>query len=147
MFLLIAGLGTWSAYQFGYERFEKSALVTSAERLSLYQATLRSTLARVSHLPRVMVMHPHTRDLINGTTDIEAYNKYLESVSDSAGSAALYILDADGTTIAASNYATDESFVGNNYRFRKYYSDAIKTGKADFFAVGVTTGRPGYFLS
>ena len=147
LFLLIAGLGTWSAYQFGYERFEKSALVTSAERLSLYQATLRSTLARVSHLPRVMVMHPHTRDLIKGTTNIEAYNKYLESVSDSAGSAALYILDAEGTTIAASNYATDESFVGNNYRFRKYYSDAIKNGKADFFAVGVTTGRPGYFLS
>ena len=146
-FALLIGFASWTAYGLGYERFERSARATSSDRLSLYQATLRSTLARVSHLPKVAAIHPYTVGVIQNGTNLDAFNQYLETVSDSAGSAALYVLDADGTTLAASNHATSESFVGNNYRFRRYYTEAIRDGKATFFAVGVTTGRPGYFLS
>ncbi|MEM7215047.1 MAG: ATP-binding protein [Pseudomonadota bacterium] len=144
--LLIGGL-SFATYQFAFQRLENDALATSAARLSLYQATLRSTLARVAHLPRVVVLHPHTSETLQrGTTDT-SFNEYLKAVNDKANSAALYVLDEGGTTLAASNFDNEESFVGNNYRFRKYYSDAIKSGTGDFFAVGVTTGRPGYFLS
>jgi len=78
---------------------------------------------------------------------IAGFNEYLKAVNGEAGAAALYLLDRRGTTVAASNYDNDETFVGNNYRFRRYFTDAIENGEATFFAVGVTTGRPGYFLS
>ncbi len=144
--LLIGGL-SFATYHFAFLRFENVAGATSIERLSLYQATLRSTLERVAHLPRVVVLHPYTPEVLRQGKSVSAFNEYLKSVSDKAGSAALYVLDAGATTVAASNFDTDESFVGNNYKFRHYYLDAIKTGKGSFFAVGVTTGRPGYFLS
>ncbi|MEM9277959.1 MAG: ATP-binding protein [Pseudomonadota bacterium] len=144
--LLIGGL-SFAAYNFAFQRFENAALATSVERLSLYQATLRSTLSRVSHLPRVVVLHPYTREVLRQGKSVVSFNEYLKSVGDKAESAALYVLDRDATTVAASNFDTEESFVGNNYKFRKYYSDAIETGTGNFFAVGVTTGRPGYFLS
>ena len=146
MTVLIGGASI-ASYRFAFERFEQLEIQNSTERLSLYQAGLRSTLERVAHLPRVVVLHPNTNEVLRQGKSIVAYNEYLKSINDKAGAAALYLLNADGTTVAASNYDTDESFVGNNYRFRKYYTDAIEGGSGKFFAVGVTTNRPGYFQS
>src|SRR5690606_3716578 len=36
---------------------------------------------------------------------------------------------------------------GHNYAFRPYFLDAMAAGSGRFYAVGVTTGKPGYFLS
>lgn len=147
LFLLaISGIG-FASYHFAYQRFEQGARKTSEERLSLYRASLRSTLERVGHLPHVVSLHPFTKEVLRQGKSIASFNAYLKSVNDQAGSAALYLLDRDATTIAASNYDNEESFVGNNYRFRKYYLDALREGKGNYFAVGVTTNRPGYFQS
>ncbi len=147
LFTILIGAVTIAAYHVSYNRFEKTALDTSSERLSLYQESLRSTINRVSHLPRVVVSHPYTSQMLRDGTRVDLLNQYLKTVSDKANSAALYILDINATTVAASNYDTPESFVGNNYRFRRYFTDAVSQGQATFFAIGVTTGRPGYFLS
>lgn len=80
-------------------------------------------------------------------TTIEAANRYLETINRRAGATDLYLLDSAGNAIAASNWATDKSFVGNNYAFRPYFSDAMTTGRGRFYAIGVTTGKPGYFLA
>lgn len=147
IFTVLIGAVTIAAYHVSYNRFEKNELKTSSERLSLYQESLRSTINRVSHLPRVVVSHPFTARMLRDGTGVDLLNQYLKTVSDKANSAALYIMDANATTVAASNFDTPESFVGNNYRFRRYFSDAVSDGQATFFAIGVTTGRPGYFLS
>jgi two-component system, NtrC family, C4-dicarboxylate transport sensor histidine kinase DctB len=39
------------------------------------------------------------------------------------------------------------SYVGHNYAFRPYFSQTRSQGTGRFYAVGVTTGIPGYFLS
>lgn len=147
IFAILIGSMCAIAYFIAFERFEESATRNSSERLSLYQAGLRSTLDRVSHLPKVVALHPNTREVLRQGKSVANFNEYLKSINDKAGAAALYLLNENGTTIAASNFDIDESFVGNNYRFRRYFTDAIKNGEATFFAVGVTTGRPGYFLS
>ncbi len=147
LFIVLIGAVTIAAYHVSYNRFEKSELDTSSERLSLYQESLRSAIDRVSHLPRVVVSHPFTAQMLREGTRVDLLNQYLKTVSDKANSAALYVLDVNATTVAASNYDTPESFVGNNYRFRRYFTDAVSQGQATFFAIGVTTGRPGYFLS
>ncbi len=147
IFTALIGAVTIAAYNVSYNRFEKTALDTSSQRLSLYQESLRSTINRVSHLPRVVVSHPHTVEMLRDGKRVQLLNEYLKTVSDKADSAALYILDHEATTVAASNFDTPESFVGNNYRFRRYFLDAVDYGQATFFAIGVTTGRPGYFLS
>lgn len=147
LFALLIGSASLAAYWIAFERFERSAIQNSSERLSLYQAGLRSTLERVSHLPKVVTLHPNSREVLRQGKSVADFNDYLKSINDKAGAAALYLLDVEGTTVAASNYDTSESFVGNNYRFRRYYTEALRDGEASFFAVGVTTGRPGYFLS
>jgi two-component system C4-dicarboxylate transport sensor histidine kinase DctB len=59
----------------------------------------------------------------------------------------LYLLDSQGETLVASNWRDWSSFVGNNYAFRPYFQDAVRQSAGRYFAVGVTTGIPGYFLS
>ncbi len=147
IFALLIGSITTGAYFVAFDRFEKSATQNSTERLSLYQAGLRSTLERVSHLPKVVALHPNTREVLRQGKSVAGFNEYLKSVNGKSGAAALYLLDEEGTTVAASNFDNEESFVGNNYQFRRYFTDAVQHGEATFFAVGVTTGRPGYFLS
>ncbi len=115
IFTGLIGAVTIAAYNVSYNRFEKTALDTSAQRLSLYQESLRSTINRVSHLPRVVVSHPHTVEMLRDGKRVQLLNEYLKTVSDKADSAALYVLDHEATTVAASNFDTPESFVGNNY--------------------------------
>src|SRR5690606_5196866 len=76
-----------------------------------------------------------------------ALNQRLEQLNAAAGSTVLYLLDTEGVTLAASNWRDWSSFVGANYAFRPYFQNAVRDGGARYFAVGVTTGIPGYFLS
>jgi len=56
-------------------------------------------------------------------------------------------MDAVGLTIAASNADSRVSFIGKNYGFRPYFTKAMAGNAASYFAVGATTGIPGYFVS
>ncbi|HXU94009.1 MAG TPA: diguanylate cyclase [Gallionella sp.] len=58
-----------------------------------------------------------------------------------------YVMDRDGTVIAASNRPLPNSLVGQNYRFRPYFQDALAERFGQFFAIGVTTGEAGFYAS
>lgn len=78
---------------------------------------------------------------------IDTANRYLETVVQHTGAAQLFLLDSAGRAIAASNWATSESLVGEVYEFRPYFRQALAGGRGSYYAIGVTTGRPGYFHS
>jgi C4-dicarboxylate-specific signal transduction histidine kinase len=46
-----------------------------------------------------------------------------------------YLMDISGKTIASSNRNNQDSFVGHNYSFRPYFTDAIKGKPGIYFAV------------
>lgn len=74
------------------------------------------------------------------------FNHYLEALGASAGAAVLYLIDAQGRTIASSNWNTPASYVGADFSYRPYFTEAM-TGRAGrFYAVGTLTGVPGYFI-
>jgi len=147
LFSLIIGFLSFFTYQIGYERFEQSSLSASQERLSLYQASLRSTLERASHLPQVVTVHPHVGAALSLGRVGLSFNTYLKIINEAAQSDVLFVMDPNGKTIASSNFDLSESFVGKNYGFRPYFKDAMRGEQGRFFAIGATTGRPGYFIS
>ena len=49
---------------------------------------------------------------------LERANRFLEDVNRRAGSSALYVMNLQGKTLAASNWALPGSFVGHVYRDR-----------------------------
>lgn len=120
------------------------------ERLALIASTFDATVARYRYLPAVLSLADPIRELYRDPHDasaIAAANRYLKSLNQGARSAELYVLDSTGLALAASNFDQDSSFVGHNYAFRAYFVDAMRAGEGHYYAVGATTGQPGYFLS
>jgi two-component system C4-dicarboxylate transport sensor histidine kinase DctB len=120
------------------------------QSLILTLRALETEIDRFRYLPRVTGEDARIRAAIRAPHDpaaIAAANRYLERVTELAGASHLYLMDAEGRTLAASNWQLDESFVGRNYSFRPYFRQALDTGAGGFYAIGVTTKTPGYFLS
>ncbi|KSV67001.1 hypothetical protein N183_32625 [Sinorhizobium sp. Sb3] len=111
---------------------------------------IATEIERFRYLPLVVGQDARIRALASGERGaamIAAADDYLETIVRQAGPAELYILDENGTTLAASNHKTPESFVGHDYSFRPYFRNAMHDGDGRFYAIGVTTKRPGYFLA
>ncbi|MDX0520100.1 sensor histidine kinase [Sinorhizobium medicae] len=111
---------------------------------------IETEIDRFRYLPLILGEDARIRALAAGERSpdvLEAANRYLETVVAQAGAAELYVLDERGVALAASNFATSETFVGHDYNFRPYFEDALRTGAGRYYAIGVTTRKPGYFLT
>ncbi len=119
------------------------------QQLLVYRAALESEVARFENIPRALQSHPVlTQALASpGNADIIIRaNRLLEQLADDTGVEALYLMDAQGTALAASNWRQPHSFIGQNYRFRPYFHDALRGSFGEFYGVGATTRVPGYFF-
>jgi len=124
------------------ERLDQSLILTLR--------ALETEIDRFRYLPKVAGEDARIAAAIANPGDavtIDAANRYLERVTELAGASHLYLMDDKGLTLAASNWQTDESFVGQDYSFRPYFNEAMRKGSGAFYAIGVTTKTPGYFLA
>ncbi|MBF8274523.1 MAG: response regulator receiver protein [Magnetococcales bacterium] len=78
--------------------------------------------------------------------NIQTSNKILEKYSHLLGVEAIFIMDAGGLTIAASNWRDKISFIGKDYRFRPYFQQAISGSIGMYVAQGVTSGILGMYI-
>jgi two-component system, NtrC family, C4-dicarboxylate transport sensor histidine kinase DctB len=145
--IIIVLVVVWQVYILS-ERVALTNLRENGEnRLSLYSSTLRSALGKYWYLPVILSRNGLIIDALLKNDNTETANKELEIINAAAGSDVLYILAIDGSTVLSSNWRSKNSFVGKNYAFRPYFRDAIDKGRGSFFAIGVTTGEPGYFIA
>lgn len=137
----------WFFVQFAEQRFAENMARRARERLGIYSGTLDSALKRFSYLSFVLASHPDIQHCVIRGDNIDAVNSYLEDLNSTAGSMELFILNRQGIAIAASNWNNSESFVGHNYHYRPYFQNAMNVGHGQFFGVGATTGKPGFFFT
>ena len=140
----------WAAGQ-GAARREATALTDAMQRsIEVHAVGLRGATARYSYLPATVAQHPEVLTLLLNPQDparVERANRYLEAVNRRADADALYLMNADGLTLAASNWNDAQSFVGHVYANRPYFIDARVGRSGLFYGVGQTTGVPGLFIS
>lgn len=68
---------------------------------------------------------------------------YLHSIDVHDQYQAIYIMNKEGKTLLS----TDRSFAGQNYGFRSYFKNAIAGKPTVDAAIGVTSGKFGYYFS
>ena len=144
-----AVVGSWAMQQAKQHALEESAR-RGPEQLNLYANSLHTLIERYRALPAVLAQDPELISALAGpiTADKQTQlNRKLERINGAAQSSTLELLDSTGLAVAASNWNTSNSYVGHNYGFRPYFSQTRSQGTGRFFAVGVTSGIPGYFLS
>ena len=133
---------------------DRHALEESAKRgpeqLNLYANSLHTLIERYRALPAVLALDSELVNALSSpvTPQVQAeLNLKLERINGAAQSSTLELLDSTGLAVAASNWNTSNSYVGHNYGFRPYFKQTRSQGAGSFYAVGVTSGIPGYFLS
>ena len=81
------------------------------------------------------------------TAAVSRLNQRLANLNTALDASVIYLLDDQGTTIASSNWQQSDSFLGDNYRFRAYFSQALSTGQWEQYALGTRSRIPGLFVA
>ncbi|WP_217475471.1 sensor histidine kinase [Stutzerimonas stutzeri] len=150
--LILAGLllSMYGAGRIAEQRAWAERSQEARDQLALYAQAIHTQVERFRSVPALLALDSDIQALLSNPGDQalrDLLNQRLEQQNEAAGSSVLYLLDRHGETLAASNWRDWTSFVGNNYAFRPYFLDALANDSGRYFAVGVTTGIPGYFLS
>jgi diguanylate cyclase (GGDEF)-like protein/PAS domain S-box-containing protein len=141
-----AGLAGWV----GFSTSAASSMALASEGVSSFSLALGSLLERHEALPRVLALDPRVQSVLSRPKDPltrDTANRFLETVARTGDLLAVYVIDRQGLTIAASNWNTAQSFVGNNYHFRPYFRDPMAGGIGRFYAIGSTSNQPGYYIA
>ena len=115
----------------------------------LFSANIESTVNRYSYLPKVLADRPSIFTALEQDSADSALrlSLELEQANTRANTLNIYLMARDGTTIASSNHAEKNSFVGKNFAFRPYFRFAMNGNSGRYFALGTTSGKRGYYFS
>ena len=154
--IALAGVATVLLSALAMLGLERAARVSALEetraaatsQAAILAAGLESELNKFSLVPRVLAVDPEVAGLLGGQAGgRDVLNRRLAALARQTKASAIYLMDARGTTLAASNWDRPESFIGANYGFRDYFRGALAGGTASEFALGTVSRRPGLYLS
>ena len=120
------------------------------EQLDRFASHIINKLDKYAHLPKLIAKDGELLAALkqpSNPAQVELTNRFLQNVNDTILAADTYLLDRWGTTIAASNWNLDRSFVSRNFAWRPYFFEAIQGRASQYFALGSTSGQRGYYYS
>jgi two-component system C4-dicarboxylate transport sensor histidine kinase DctB len=133
------------------ERSELRLLANDGERqLDLHAAQLAGRLARFDYLPQVLATDARLVELLlapDNAARLAELNRALEEIAAISGAADVYVMNADGLTIAASNWQSQRTFIGRFFHYRPYFQQAMAGQPGRYFALGSTSGLRGYYFA
>lgn len=147
--LLLAPL-LWPLQYFAERYYSEQLAEQNRQTLDLYVANLLGTLRRYEELPQILGGLPVLRQALQQPGDPllqKIANEALADIRRRTGADVIYLLQPDGTTQVASNWAQADSFVHHNFAFRPYYREAMQGRLARFFGLGTTSIKRGYYFA
>lgn len=149
VFVLFCAAVFYVAGVYGQASALKALSVQGRTEASLKVALLQAVLERPRALPLLLAKDRDVEDTLAGSDEAKriALDRKLVDLIVPTKVAVIYVVNADGIAIAASNWQEEKSFVGNDYRFRSYFSQAMREGGAEHFALGSVSNRPGLYIS
>ncbi len=147
--LLLAPL-LWPLQYFAERYYSEQLAEQNRQTLDLYVANLLGTLRRYEELPQILGGLPVLRQALQQPGDPllqKIANEALADIRRRTGADVIYLLQPDGTTQVASNWAQADSFVHRNFAFRPSYREAMQGRLARFFGLGTTSIKRGYYFA
>lgn len=144
---LLAIAASWAAGVIATRRQDALLRAEAGVAANLVEAVLGNALQRYRELPLVLAGDALVQSALADPALRPRLNQRLAQLARGTGAAAIYVIAADGRTIAASNADTPLSFVGRIFTFRAYFTAAMAGGRGEQFALGTTTNQPGLYLS
>ena len=116
-------------------------------RADLFRTLLQRELERPAGVPLALSRAPLVADALAGDGAAAwQLNGLMADLVRDADLSDLYVMNRDGVAIAASNATAGDSFVGKDFSFRAYFTDAMQGRTGHEFALGTTSHVPGYYV-
>jgi two-component system C4-dicarboxylate transport sensor histidine kinase DctB len=135
-------IGISNAYQQMHQK--------SNQQLSNLVSYIENILSRFDKIPEVLSKHPLLTQVLmspHDQTTLTRLNELLADVRTMTQASDIYLIDQNGTTIAASNWQLSTSFVGMDFTFRPYFQNALKGKLSHYYAVGLSGGKRGFYYA
>ncbi len=118
--------------------------------LRLTIQALDGNLRRFEAVPQLLADDQDIGTLVTKPDDaalLLAVNSWLAQKNAVLDTSDIYVMTSDGMTIAASNHDRPDSFIGQSFTYRPYFTEALAGRKGRFFALGTTSGVRGYYFA
>ncbi len=148
--LVIVPIAGWATYQIARDRLLFGFADEIETQLELFVSDLQGEIEKYAFLPRVLANDSNIIRLLTNSDDaqqIGIVNQLLFNVNHFSNASDTYLMSNNGTTIAASNWNQQPTFVGENFAFRPYFQQAMDGEQGRYFALGTTSRRRGYYFS
>ncbi len=147
---VVAVVATWASFRWAAQRTLADESAQLERQLALHARAIQQSIDRYRTLIRVLALDEELRAALTQAMDArlrDRLNRRLEEANGVTTASTLTLIGRNGIALAASNWREPSSNVGADYHFRPYVREALSTGSGQFYAIGLTTGEPGYFLS
>ena len=129
----------------------RADLNTAGERqLQIVALDLQSILDKFETMPFALGALADVDQVLHHPEDQQAVarlNLTLQSIQQQSHVLAVYMMDVNGMTLAASNWNEETSYVGRNFGFRPYFNEALSGSLGRFYGIGHISSEPGYFMA
>ncbi len=150
-FLLAIGLIGFGGYRASEYQGMQTLRTDAGHRLDLFAAAVDGIVNRYAHIPATIQLNEEVLNVMHtprSPASVLAANRFLQRLNGHIGSIAIFVVDPRGIVLASSNWDhPDASFIGEDLSFRSYYLDGLAGRVGRHFAIGITRGEPGYFVS
>lgn len=150
-FLLAIGLIGFGGYRASEYQGMQTLRTDAGHRLDLFAAAVDGIVNRYAHIPATIQLNEEVLNVMHtprNPASVLAANRFLQRLNGHIGSIAIFVVDPRGIVLASSNWDhPDASFIGEDLSFRSYYLDGLAGRVGRHFAIGITRGEPGYFVS
>ena len=150
-FVLVIGLIGFGGYRASEYQGMQTLRTDAGHRLDLFAAAVDGIVNRYAHIPATIQLNEEVLNVMHtprSAASVLAANRFLQRLNGHIGSIAIFVVDERGIVLASSNWDhPDDSFIGEDLSFRSYYLDGLAGRVGRHFAIGITRGEPGYFVS
>ena len=148
---MAAGLGiVLLVLPFMETKILQRANTSAYSQLELVRESLDQRIKRFAPLPQLIAQQSSLLALLQDSENeglVPFVNEQLRLLAINIGGADVYLIAPSGITVATSNYRSDRSFLGNNYDYRPYFTEALRGAASQFHALGTTSSERGFFFS
>lgn len=150
IYLLVILWNVWWTFTWLYHRQLNELAEDGSFRLELYITYLQGVLEKYENLPELLANDSVLVKWMSSAPSKEKIvflNNYLQKINEITHTSDIYLLDPQGTTIAASNWNAPISFVGENFSYRPYFQQAMQGYLGRYFAKGTTSDIRGFYFA
>jgi len=156
LFIVVSMMAVLSSFIGGYlyysalsKSLKQRAYIEAEERLNELGHNIDSylewSLLSIRSLAGIKELR---QSVLTGDMDVIAEaNIILDQFQEDLKLSVCYLMNGSGNTIASSNRKTSDSFVGKNYGFRPYFTQAMQGIPVVYMALGVTSKKRGLYYS